>query len=319
MSRRDLGQEESRPAETTQPKRHRVLKTIGWVVVGLVLALYIGFPFGMALAAVWPSRADVPAPPAGFKTVHLSTSDGVSLSAWYAPSTNGSAVILVHGAGGSRNSVRSLAGELANQGYGVLALDLSGHGESEGSTNRLGWMGTRDMRAAVDYLRATNPDDMRIGAVGYSMGGEALLGASAECPEITAIVTDGATRRSTDELLALPSERSLVRNFTARVMYASVELLSRQAPPRPLQQEMQRSPARFLLIAAGDEPLEIAFNELSSQQLGSRAQLWVAPGVEHTGARARYPDEYDQRITRFLNAELRPSSEADEGTPGSRE
>ena len=42
---------------------------------------------------------------------------------------------------------------------------------------------------------------------------------------MTAIVADGATRRSVDELLALPSERPLVRNFTARVMYAAVRIL----------------------------------------------------------------------------------------------
>jgi len=49
------------------------------------------------------------------------------------------------------------------------------------------------------------------------MGGEVLLGAASQYPSITAIAADGATRRSTEELLALESERPLVRNFTARV------------------------------------------------------------------------------------------------------
>ena len=48
------------------------------------------------------------------------------------------------------------------------------------------------------------------------------------------IAADGATTRSLDELLALPSERPLVRNFTARVMYAAVQILSGETPPVPL-------------------------------------------------------------------------------------
>ena len=38
--------------------------------------------------------------------------------------------------------------------------------------------------------------------------------------------------------------------------------------------------------------------------LGSRADLWIAPQVGHTGAFARYPDEYERRITGFFDSAL---------------
>lgn len=277
---------------------------LGLALVGIVLALYIGMPTAMGVVVAWPSRASVGEAPDGFETVVFEREDGTELAGWYLPPRNGSAIIVVHGAGGSRESVRRQTEMLAENGYGVLAVDMSGHGESEGRVNRLGWKGTEDVRAAVDFL-IVQPGVERIGAYGSSMGGEALLGASAECPEIEAIVTDGATRRSIAELLALPSERPLVRNFTARVMYAAAEVFTGQRPPAPLLGEMERTATtRFLLIAGGSEELEVPFNQLFASRLGSRADLWVVPGVGHTGALASNPAEYEDRLVSFFDREL---------------
>jgi pimeloyl-ACP methyl ester carboxylesterase len=231
---------------------------LGWVVLGLVLAVYVGLPVAMAIAAV----------------------------------------ILAHGAGGSREGMRGTARMLAAHGYGVLALDLRGHGESGGRTNRLGWQGTEDVRAAVNFLDRQD-DVQRIGALGSSLGGEVLLGASGTCPsignerpldasdgcpQIRAIVADGATRRSTAELLALPSERPLVRSFTARAMYAAVRLLTWHDPPPPLLGEMQRAGATsFLLIAAGENELETSFNQLFARTLGEPGDALGRPGCAAHG------------------------------------
>ena len=70
---------------------------------------------------------------------------------------------------------------------------------------------------------------------------------------------------------------------------------------------VQQAPgARFLLVAAGNNDEEIAFNRLFAETLGSRADLWIAPQVGHTGAFARYPDEYEGRITAFFDSVLAP-------------
>ncbi len=218
---------------------------------------------------------------------------------------NSTAIILLHGAGASREAVRPYAELLAWHGFGVLALDLRGHGESGGSTNRLGWQGTRDVGAAVAFLEE-RPGGRKIGGLGISLGGEVLLGAASAYPSITAIAADGATRRSLDELLALPSKRPLVRSFTARVMYAAVQLLSGQEPPLPLLDSMsQAGSIEYLLIAAGEDEMEVKFNELFAATLASRAQLWVALGAEHTGAFGLYPDVYEQRRIAFFNDRLK--------------
>jgi dienelactone hydrolase len=283
----------------------RGLRLVAILLGVAILLLYLGLPAAMGVAAVFPGRQPSGPPPQGYEEATLTTADGVALQGWYLPPQNGAVIILLHGAGGNRASVQPYADMLARHGYGVLALDLRGHGDSAGNTNRLGWQGTPDVGAAVAFLQEQEGVEA-IGGLGLSMGGEALLGAASTYPALQAIAVDGATRRSTKELLALESERPLVRNFTARVMYATVDLLSGDEPPSPLLDAMiEAKDTAFLLIAGGEESLETAFNQLFAQTLGERATLWVAPGAGHTQAMALYPEEYERRVLSFFDSALR--------------
>lgn len=301
---RTMSDTETKSIKRKQSTSKRILRGLGIVLLAFIVLLYLVFPVGMGVYSVLPGRQAVGEVPEGFEQVSLTSEDGISLEAWYRPPENGAAIILLHGAGASRESLRPYLSMLVHHGYGVLALDLRGHGASGGKTNRLGWQGTQDVGAAVDFLKGRS-EIQAIGGLGLSMGGEALLGAAADHPEILAIAADGATRRSTAELLALESERPLVRNFTARIMYAAVQLLSGDPPPRPLLDSMLATEStRFLLIAAGGNALETAFNQLFARALGSRASLWIAPAAEHMQAFSLYPDEYEQRLNDFFLSEL---------------
>jgi len=303
-----IGEREYRGGSMKLTTRKRLIRWIAIAVGSLIVALYLLLPIGMGVAAIVPSRETVGSPPAGFEAVALHTDDGISLAGWYAPPTNGAVIILVHGAGGSREQVRPYAEMLVRHGYGVLALDLRGHGKSGGATNRLGWQSTLDIGAAIRYLQEREQVS-KIGGLGLSMGAEVLLGAVGEYPSLLAVVADGATRRSIEELLALPSERPLYRNLTARVMYAAVQVLSGGKPPRPLLDSMvEAQSAMFLLIAGGAKSLEVEFNERFVEIVGTRATLWIAPDAPHTGAYGRYPDEYVQRVVAFFDQVLLGSS-----------
>lgn len=287
------------------PSRRRALRWLGILLVLAIVGVYVLMPIGFGIVVVFPYQESVGAAPQGFEEVTLETDDGVDLAAWYAPPDNGAAIILIHGAGGSRESVRRYAEMLVSQGYGVLSLDLRGHGESDGTTNRLGWKGTADVGAAVAYLQVRDEVTV-IGALGSSLGAEVLLGAASTYPEITAMVADGATRRSLDELRALESERPFVRNYVSRVMYLTVQVLSGDDPPDPplLESMIAAQETRFLLIAGENNDMEVTFNELFEETLGPRAELWIAPDVGHTGAFSRYPDEYTRRVIDFFDANL---------------
>ncbi|MCP3917740.1 MAG: alpha/beta fold hydrolase [bacterium] len=102
------------------------------------------------------------------ESIKLKTRDRLELSATFYPPRSkkgrAPAALLVHDAGGDRSQLTALALHLRKYGFGVLAVDLRGHGES--ATTEVAWetsdekarqtlwaLSSRDMRAAANYLR----------------------------------------------------------------------------------------------------------------------------------------------------------------------
>ncbi len=119
---------------------------------------------------------DVPEGPGGSESLRL---DG---TVYQPPATPAPAVLLAHGFGGSKHSVRAEAIELARRGFVVLAWTARGFGESEGliGLNSPDYE-VADARALVNWL-ARRPDvirdgpgDPRVGVTGASYGGALAL------------------------------------------------------------------------------------------------------------------------------------------------
>ncbi|MGI9430884.1 MAG: alpha/beta hydrolase, partial [Myxococcota bacterium] len=86
------------------------------------------------------------------------------------------AVLLVHGYSNDRTMMRHLGRRLAEAGYGVLSIDVRGHGQNRAPFARDpdGVNLFEDFAAAADWLRAAAwVDGSRLAVVGFSMGGRA--------------------------------------------------------------------------------------------------------------------------------------------------
>jgi len=270
----------------------------------ICIVLYIVFPAGMGVYATSRHPSDVGEPPEGFTELDLTAADGVRLTAWYAPPRNGAAIILVHGANGSREDVRAHAGMLAREGFGVLAYDQRGHGESGGKGNAFGWQNSQDVGAAVSYLKSRE-DVTAIGALGLSMGGEVLLGAASAYPDMRAIAADGATHRTIEDYLALSDRRNILRSWTTRVMYGTVRCVSGQKPPLSMVKSIgEAADTSFLFIAAGDVPDEGEYGLRFVESAGISGALWTVPGAGHTGGFSMCPAAYRERVTGFFRNAL---------------
>lgn len=282
----------------------RALRLAALALVALVAIVFLAVPIGFAVYASLPHPHAVGAPPEGFANVSLVAADGVPLAGWYAPARNGAAIVLLHGATGSREDVRAHAALLRDAGYGVLALDLRGHGESGGRPNAFGWEGTRDVQAAVAYLQ--HDERVRaIGGLGLSLGGEVLLGSLNATPALGAVVAEGATYRSTAEYLAVPGNEGLLQGWIPGLTFAATGLFTGETPPVPINVSIADAPdVRLLLIASGRVPDEVAYATQFAAVAGDRAQLWVVPDVGHTGALAGHPQEYTARVTTFFRSGL---------------
>jgi uncharacterized protein len=285
-------------------KLRRIWTSLSLLLALLVLGVYIGIPFISSIAVVLPDRSITGEPPENFIEVTLITRDNVLLAAWYAAPQNGVVIIIIHGAGDGRDSVRSYGIMLQENGFGVLVLNLRGYGDSGGQINRLGWNGTSDVGAAVEFLMARH-EVKAIGGLGISLGGEVLLGAASAYPVLRAIAADGATFRTVDEYMALPGNVSLVRNFTAHVHTFFVGLLSGDAKPSPLLDSIiATETTTYLFIAAEANATEVAFNKVFHQATKQHSTLWVIPGVGHTEGFNHNPDEYERRVVEFFGNAL---------------
>jgi hypothetical protein len=60
----------------------------------------------------------------------------------------------------------------------------------------------------------------------------------------------------------------------------------------------------FLLIAAGADEDEVAYNSLFHEVAPDRSTLWVIPNVGHTAGLAAVPDEYESQVIRFFTQSL---------------
>ncbi|HYE68329.1 MAG TPA: alpha/beta fold hydrolase [Anaerovoracaceae bacterium] len=269
-------------------------------ILSLAFILYILLPVGFGLYASFEKTGEVGLPPDGFNTIQLLTEDGIQLKAWYKSPENGAVILVLHGANSSRDSVRSHAQMLSDNGFGVLALDLRGHGESKGGGNSFGWNSTRDVGAVMLFLKEQT-DVKMIGGLGLSIGGEALLGALSTYPQVRAVIADGATQRSIKDYLVLPARQGLVRSWSTRVMYAAVGFFTGDTPPaRLVDSIIDAKETRLLLIAAGGVKSEIEYNEYFQNTAGNRAELWVVPGSGHTGAYNLNREEYEHRVIKFF-------------------
>ena len=290
-----------------------VVLVAGVVVVTAIVALVVA----PAVAATNVPRPELGATPADVgltaDPLTVPTSDGVRLAAWYVPSSNGAAVVLLHGAGSTRSNVLDEAAVLADAGFGVLMVDARGHGESEGRAMDFGWYGEQDVAAAVDVLaEQSDVDPDRIGVVGLSMGGEQALGASGVDPRIRAVVAEGATARSAADEAWLSDEFG-VRGWLQEQLEWAQDRVTDALTSAPLPESNRSAVAstedtRYLLITAGDVPDEAHAAANVAAVAPQRVEVWTVPGAPHVGGLATQPDEWTDRVVTFLAEALSPAS-----------
>ncbi len=279
---------------------------MGWLAAVPVWAVLVVLPFAMTLMVTHAPRLAIQERSLGIahQEVALETADGRKLSGWYVPSRNRAAVLLSHGSGGSRERVVAHVRMLARHGYGVLALDNPGNGESEGHSNGLGSNAQPAIATGLRWLtRRPDVDPTRIAGVGLSLGGEVLLEAAARDARLRAVISDGSTRPMDARRVTEPS---LVERASGWVWPHAVRGISGMREAPSIVGLMPRiAPRPVLLIAGGvGAPAEIPANRLYRAAGGPTTQLWELADTSHTGGLRTHPVQYERRTTAFLDQAL---------------
>lgn len=225
----------------------------------------------------------------------ITTADNLELSAWYTPTQNGALILVAHGyAGGRSPAMHSL---FARHGYGVISWDARAHGESAGERCTFGYEEKMDVQAVLNFALALD-DVEKVGAFGESMGAVTLIGATADQPQISALVSDSAFAAIEDMIARVvphPIFAPFIQFFVERQTELTVDDL------RPVNSIQQISP-RPVFIIQGDSDLTVPSS--SARRLyeasGEPRTLWIEAGVGHVGTYYAMPEEYEQRVIDFF-------------------
>lgn len=193
-------------------------RAIRWFffLAGFVVGIATTIAFVMSRRMISPPRQSLWATPDElgllYETVQFPAQDGVRLSGWFVPAPadsrrKGGTVVLVHGwpwnrlgdtaedllsnlMGSTPVDMLRLLFHLHQEGFNVLTFDLRNHGQSASAPPvGFGLEESKDLLGALAYLKGrpdVNPD--RIGAVGFSMGANALLYTLTKSDQIGAAV-----------------------------------------------------------------------------------------------------------------------------------
>lgn len=128
-----------------------------------------------------------------FEDLILTTDDNIKLSAWFVPSDNKnsqSSIILLHGYPADKGDLLDWAAFLKEK-YNLLFLDFRYFGRSEGSHTSLGEEETKDVLAAIKFLKDNKKIDS-IALMGFSFGGSVALLTLTQTSDVKAVVADSA-------------------------------------------------------------------------------------------------------------------------------
>jgi pimeloyl-ACP methyl ester carboxylesterase len=289
-------------ARTVLRGRRRWIQVVVAVLGAAVIAQWWLVPvINVGLATNAP-RPEVPSASAlhlaGARDVTFPSVDGVALAGWYVPGPRGTAVILAHGSHGDRADTLAQLRMLHGAGYGVLAFDARGHGESGGPANALGWSGRDDIAGAAAFLRR-QVGVGHVAILGLSMGAEEALRAAAGGVPLSAVIADGAGASTLGDQRQI--EGGALPASVGWLTMRGIELLSGGDEPPALADVVRRITVPVLLIASGAEH-ERRIDAIYARQIGPRARLWSVPDAGHTQAIERHPAAYAARVLGFLRA-----------------
>ena len=294
------------------------LLPLGFFLLLGIFILGLGVPALMAFAMLHPRRTQPHDTPANFgiaqwQEVAFTSTDHIRLSGWFIPpdpNGDGATIVCAHGLGSHRGQLLRQAAMLIGNGYGALLFDFRNHGKSGNAITTLGYTEAADVRGAFDYL-STRPEvnAERIGMIGYSMGGAAVLRAVVTLPQVQAIIAEGTYTSLEDNLAeGLLAYTGLPAFPFAPLMLWLGERMSgvKIQQLRPIDDVARLAP-RPILFVHGKQDNKVAFtNSVKLYQAAQAAKgLYIVPGKSHTPVSASNSEEFTVRVVGFMDWAVR--------------
>jgi dipeptidyl aminopeptidase/acylaminoacyl peptidase len=250
-----------------------------------------------------------------YEDVTIPSESGFTLRGWFIPppaDSDGRSGVFVHGARSSRFQGLRMAEHWHARGYGMLAMDLSGRGSSDGDYVTYTVNERHDVAAMTRWLRARGVPADKLAVFGTSNGGASAIYAAAMDPEIAALALDAPY----SDLWAISRETLTDRGFPTILAWPLRWAVERRAgfdvrDVRPIDVIRDISvPVLFIHGDADTEVLPYHSESMHDARLaaGLASERWVLPGGEHGFDNYPPQDEFWARVLDFFDAAVDSTS-----------
>jgi uncharacterized protein len=285
-------------------KLSRVLVALFLVATAFVATVSMRAAYHELKSDFWPDHLPITFPAdddlKGLKVINLASAGEPPLTAFYRPSNNGRIVILLHGTLADRSQLLPEARMLARHGFGILSLDLPGHGESGG---RIQWGKSERQavnRAIAWAMQLPSAERQKVGLFGFSMGSWIALQVASQDQRVYAVALTGAFANA-EKLIASQGGRWGILSSKFALLTARVhgmhyrerrsEHLIGQVSPRPV----------LLVAGSADRVVPASVSERLYQHAREPKSWWLVPGADHGEYATVAPAEYERRLVELFS------------------
>ncbi len=279
------------------------------IIVGCTGLLLLAGLFGAGELLTYPALHLVGPAPEELAAINVSipVESAKSVAGWMVPGRPGAgAILLLHGVRSDRRSMLQRAIFLNRLGFGVLLIDLPGHGESPADHITFGVQEALGVKAALSYLERTLSGE-RIGVIGVSLGAASVV-LSRPNPALSAVVLESMYPTIEEAV----SNRLKVYLGSSSTVFAP--LLINQLPLRlgisPTQlhpiEQMQYLHCPVLIISGSvDQRTTLVETQRIFDATPEPKSLWIITGAKHVDLHAFAAQAYETRVGDFMTKYLR--------------
>jgi pimeloyl-ACP methyl ester carboxylesterase len=281
--------------------------TVGLALAFVAAAVSVWIAVGRAVSVPrWPvgaPPADLPADP-----IAVEGERGIVIRGWtIANDCRCGVVLLLHGSGGQRESMLPRARFLHRAGYGVVLVDMRAHGQSGGAYTTFGGRESRDVRAVIAETRRRFAGQ-KLGAIGFSLGGAALLLGDAPA-EVDALVVEAvyATIEDTARNRVRAGMGAVLAETLPWLLYAQMpwRFGVTRAELRPVER-IGALRAPVLVMGGAVDPFTPPDETRRLYDAAPAPKdLWIVPGAHHWDLHRIAARDYESRVLAFLDHHLR--------------
>lgn len=190
---------------------------------------------------------------------------------------------------------------LRRAGYSVLLIDFQATGETTGDHITFGWKESRDVLAAIDFVRQADPT-APVAIIGSSLGGVAALLATPPL-KIDALVLEEvyptieiATRNRMENYLGV-----LGRTLTPLLLNQLQWRLGVSASQlRPVDHIENVECPVFIISGENDRNTRPTDTRKLAERARNPKEVWFVPNAGHIDLHRAAPQEYETRVLAFL-------------------